>query len=355
MYGQNWDGLARVRRQPAVPLEPVVDPAVWYDKDITRSGAGTYHWDPAEIADIDAALTAFERGGKDLFEVSLDNFPLGSAQSKMAEIKNELIDGLGFVLIHGLPLENYTKRQAAIIFLGLGAYLGRAVSQNHNGHLLGHVKDLGFDHRTDPTARAYHSSNELDFHSDSCDVVGLLCLHEAMQGGTSRITSALTIYNEMLKRRPELAAAMVEVFYHDRRGEIPEGMDRTWQLPIFSFTDGHLSIKSGRRYVDSAQRFPEVPRMSEHQRAGLDYYEELAAELAHLQDFKPGDIQFLNNHVIVHSRTEFEDWPENERKRHLYRLWLEVQNIRPLDPGFMDRINGIAVPGMTLKVPLEAE
>ncbi|MDA0241295.1 MAG: TauD/TfdA family dioxygenase [Proteobacteria bacterium] len=355
MYGQDWDGQGRVARRPAVPLEPAVDPAAWYDGDITRTGAGTYQWETEEIADIEAALERFEASGKDLVELGRDDFPLHAAKPKMERIKNELVDGLGFALVHGLPVANYTKRQSAIIFLGLGAHIGRAVSQNYNGHILGHVKDLGFSRALDSTVRAYHTSDELDFHSDSCDVVGLYCLHEAKRGGTSRITSAVTIYNEMLKRRPELAAAMAEIFYHDRRGEVPEGMDRTWQLPIFCFKDGYLSIKSGRHYIIAAQRFPEVPRMSDHQREGLDYYEELGLELEHHQEFRPGDIQFLNNHVIVHSRSEFEDWPEEERKRHLYRLWLEVENIRPLDPGFMTRINGIVVPGMTLKAPLEAE
>jgi hypothetical protein len=348
------DGLTTTRK-PAVPLEPVVDPAGWYDAELNRTGAGVYDWTAAEIGDIEAALTAFETSGKDLVEITRDDFKLGSAQAKAESIRHELVDGLGFALIHGLPVKNYSRQQAAIIFLGLSCHIGRPVSQNYNGHILGHVKDLGFDQRTDPTARAYHSRNELSFHSDSCNVVGLFCLHEAMKGGVSRITSAITIYNEMLKRRPELAAALAQPLHHDRRGEVPEGKARTWTLPIFCFLDGYLSVNGGRTYILSAQRFPEVPRMTDHQLEGLDYYEELGAELTHLQEFNPGDLQFLNNHVIVHSRTEFEDWPEEERKRHLYRGWLEVDDIRPLDPGFMERINGIVVPGMRLKAPLEAE
>ena len=349
------DGLDRVARQPAIALQPVVDPAAWYDEDLNRTGAGVYQWEPGEIADIEAAMSAFEKSGEDLIAVGRDNFPLGRAQPKMAAIREELVEGLGFALIHGLPVPEYSKRQAAIVFLGLGAHLGRAVSQNYNGHILGHVKDLGFNQFTDNTARAYHSSNELGYHSDSCDVVGLFCLHEAMRGGISRITSGLTIYNEMLKRRPELAEALAQDFYFDRRGEVPEGKARTWKLPVFSFHDGYLSVKGGRTYIMSAQRFEEVPPMTDHQQEGLDYCEELGLELTHHQEFRPGDIQFLNNHVIAHSRTEIEDWPEEERKRHLYRLWLDVENIRPLDAGFMERINGIVVPGMTLKAPLEAE
>lgn len=348
------DGITETRI-PAKRLEPVTDPAGWHDDDLNRTGAGVYQWDDAEIADINAAMGAFQDSGKDLIALGQDDFPLGRAAEKVATIKHELIDGLGFTLIHGLPVKDYSREQAAIVFLGISAHLGRAVSQNYMGHILGHVKDLGFDQVADNTARAYHSRNQLDYHSDSCDVVGLFCLHEAMKGGTSRIVSAISIYNEMLKRRPELAAALAEPFYFDRRGEVPEGKARTWTLPIFSFLDGYLSIKGGRRYILSAQRFPEVPRMTDNQLEGLDYYEELALELEHHQEFHPGDLQFLNNHVTVHARSEFEDWPEEERKRHLLRVWLDVDNIRPLDPAFMERINGIEVPGMKLTAPLEAE
>lgn len=348
------DGIT-ANRGSAAPMDPVDDPAAWYDVDLKKTGAGVYYWTDSEISDIEIAMSRFIDNDGDLVHLQKKDFPLDCAQPKIEAIRSELIDGLGFALIHGLRVKRYTRAQAAIIFLGISAHIGRPVSQNYKGHILGHVKDLGFDPTTDPTARAYHSRNELDFHSDSCDVVGLFCLHEAMKGGTSRIVSAITIYNEMLRRRPELAAALIKPFHTDRRGEVPKGKARTWKLPVFCFLDGYLSVNSGRRYIISAQRFPEVPRMTNHQWEGLDYYETLALELEHHQEFHPGDLQFLNNHVIVHSRTEFEDWPEEERKRHLLRVWLEVEKIRPLDPGFRERINGIEVPGTKLTAPLEAE
>lgn len=344
-----------IDHEPARPMEPVADPAAWYDADLNRTGAGTFTWDADEVADIEAAMAAFEAGGKDLVALKQADFPLGRAADKVAAIRREVVGGVGFALIHGLTMDTYTRRQAAIIFLGLGQHIGELRSQNHMGHILGHVKDLGFDQATDPLARAYHCRNELNYHSDSCNVVALFCLHHAMKGGVSRVSSGITVYNEMLKRRPELAAAISEPLHHDRRGEVPEGKERTWKLPIFCFTDGYLSVNAGRTYIDSAQRFPEVPKWTAHQDEGLAYFEELCLELTHVQDFNPGDMQFLNNHVVAHARTEFEDWPEEERKRHLFRLWLEVDGIRPLDPGFMERINGIVLPGMKLTAPLDAE
>ncbi|MDP6175805.1 MAG: TauD/TfdA family dioxygenase, partial [Rhodospirillales bacterium] len=191
----------------AVPMEPVADPAGWYAEDIERTGDGTFTWDAGEVADIEAAMAAFEESDRDLVTLNKEDFPLGRAAAKMKDIRNEVTGGVGFALIHGLTMDTYSRRQAAIIFLGLGQHIGQARSQNYHGHILGHVKDLGFDQATDPLARAYHCRNELNYHSDSCNVVALFCLHHAMKGGVSRVTSGITVYNEMLKRRPELTAA----------------------------------------------------------------------------------------------------------------------------------------------------
>ena len=347
------DSMDRIR-QPAHMSEPVVDGAAWLSEQLHATNAGVFYWSSHELAAIDDAVRVYEASGGALINITSDNFPLPACGAILDDIRHELRDGVGFALIHGLDIGRYDRRQQAILYLGVGSHIGIPRSQNMNGHILGHVKDLGHDYNN-PSFRAYHSNDELEYHSDSCNVVGLLCLHHAKSGGVSKITSGLQIYNEMLKRRPELADALSTDIYRDRRGEIPKGMERTWKVPVFSITDGYMTVSGGGKYALSAQRFPEVPKFTADQADGIEMFRQLCEELHHRQEFNPGDIQFLNNHVIQHSRTEFEDWEDDHKKRHLLRLWLEVPGLRPIHEAFATRINGIVVAGTKLKVPLEAE
>ena len=159
----------------------------------------------------------------------------------------------------------------------------------------------------------------------------------------------------MLKRRPDLSAELVKMQYRDRRGEVPKGKKPYWLLPVYCYRDGYLSVFGGRKYCDSAQRFDEVPRQSPLQIEAWDMFEALCEELAHPQQFAPGDMQFLNNHVIQHARTEYHDWPEPERRRHLLRLWLEVDGIRPLIDEFRDQTYGINIGDTPPSAPLDVE
>jgi hypothetical protein len=346
------DGLER-RREAAEPLRHVVDPAGWRSRDLDASGAGIYHWRDHEIAEM-AAAAAFEATGRDLTDIGPQDFPLPATKAKLAAIKDEIVNGVGFALVHGWPVQDYSRRRSAIAYLGLGTHFGRFLSQIADGHILGHVKDLGFS-LDDPNYRANQTRDELDFHSDSCNLVGLFCLHEAKAGGASMIANSISVYNEMLKRRPELSAELVKMQYRDRRGEVPEGKKPYWTLPVYCYRDGYLSVFEGRKYCDSAQRFDGVPRQTPLQIEAWDLFEALCAELAHYQQFAPGDMQFLNNHVIQHARTEFHDWPEPERRRHLLRLWLEVDGIRPLIEEFREQTYGITIGDTPPSAPLDVE
>jgi Taurine catabolism dioxygenase TauD, TfdA family len=300
-----------------------------------------------------------------LIELKRRDLDLPILGPTLDRIRNEAIDGRGIALIRGVPVHRYSRRQSAIAFLGIGSYIGVAVSQNAKGHILGHVKDLGQRSFQNPTDRGYQTHDKLPFHSDSCDVVGLLCLHHSKSGGASTVVSTVQIYNEMLKRAPELVEALAQPIYRDRRGELPAGAKPYYPLPVFNWTDGYLSVAWQGGYIRSAQRFPELPRHSETLLAALDMFTTLTRELCFHMDFRQGDIQLLHNHVTVHSRTEFEDYPEPERKRHLLRLWLATPGGRPLPSAIFERYpnlprnqrpaGGIMVPGTVLKVPLEAE
>jgi hypothetical protein len=214
--------------------------------------------------------------------------------------------------------------------------------------------------------RYYQTHRKLEYHTDSCDIVGLLCLKPAKAGGESFIVSSMTLYNEVCRRRPDLVPALFQPYPTDRRGEVPEGMQPWFDMPIFHWHAGRLSCIYVRQYIESAQRnFPQAARLTPQQIEAMDLLDALSNEPdIHLSmAFQPGDMQFLHNHVILHSRNDFENWPEPERHRHLLRLWLAPAQGRPLPEVFAPRYGsvtpgargGIVVRGTRPSVPMEAE
>jgi hypothetical protein len=283
---------------------------------------------------------------------------------RLAQILDEVLEGRGFVLLRGLPVERWGRRFSALAFLVLGLHWGSLRSQNRHGHLLGHVRDLGLSSQ-DPHVRIYQTRERQNYHTDSCDVVGLLCLQPAKAGGLSSLVSSVTLFNKMRQRRPDLAHVLFEPIETDRRGEMPAGQKPYFCIPVFNWHAGVLSAVYQRSYIESARRFPEVAPLRPEQIESLDFFDALANDPAlhfHMA-LEPGDIQLVHNHTLLHDRTAFEDWPQPDRKRHLLRLWLAPPKARPLPPVFMERYGsvipgqrgGIVVPGTRYTVPWEAE
>ncbi len=348
---------------PSMPMKPIDGPAAWRGSELNPADF-TYRLTDAEIAEIDAAVRSVvghvEHSAIDRLNFALPQ--LGPSLTRMRD--DDLLAGRGFVVLRGVPVERYSMEEAAAAFLGIGAWFGKPVSQNGKGHILGHVKDLGRN-INDPTARIYQTTHKQTFHTNSVDIVGLLCLKTAKAGGLSRIVSSMLLYNEMYRRRPDLAAVLFGPFCFDRRGEVPAGKKGWYETPIFHWHADRLSVFYGNRYyIQSAQRFPEAPRVTARQTEALDLFDTLANDPANYLDieFKPGDVQLIHNHVILHDRTDYEDWPEPERKRHLLRLWLCPPNGRPLPAVFADRYGGtevgnrggIVLPGVKMMTPMEA-
>jgi hypothetical protein len=357
--------LFRMQRA-AMPPGAIPGPSAWYGGDLARREA---EWARAfsqeELAEIEAAVAAFRAGGAPLAAISPESFHLPGLRAVLAGVLRELLEGRGFALLRGLPVERWSREEQAIAYMGIGSHFGAARSQNAKGHLLGHVKDLGVD-VTDPAVRYYQTRRKLEYHTDSTDVVGLLCLRTAKSGGESFIASSMTVYNEVLARRPDLLPALFEPFPTDRRGEVPEGMQPWFDMPVFHWHAGRLSCTYVRQYIESAQElFAQARRLSAAQREAMDLMDELLNDpRIHLSmAFAPGDMQFLHNHQVLHSRNDFENWPEPGRHRHLLRLWLAPKDGRPLPDVFAARYGGvtpgdrggIVVRGTTFKVPLEAQ
>lgn len=344
---------------------PIEGLGTWYGPEISKDPGWVWQLGKAEIAELEHAADVFDASGQAMEKISTGTFPLPSLAATLETRLHELLEGRGFVMIKGLPVERYSLRRAALIYIGLGRHFGSLRSSNGKGHLLGHVKDIGRS-IDDPNTRFYQTSKRLEFHTDSADVVGLLCLQPAKNGGESFIVSSVTVYNEICRRRPDLIPALFEPYPTDRRGEVPQGMLPWFEVPVFSWYQNKLSAIYIRHYIEEAQRrFPEAPRLSANQYAVMDLIDELVNDPAiHLQmSFDAGDMQFLHNHQIFHSRNDFENWPEPHRHRHLLRLWIAPANGRPLPEVYAPRYGsvkagdrgGIIVPGSTLTVSLTAE
>ena len=354
---------ARARAADEADLTVYGGPQAWTSVEMARRDDWFHALGPAELAEIDAAVGEAESRGVDLVSMSAADFPLPALAGRLAAIRRFVLHGPGFFLMRGVPVERYTPLQSAIAFRGLGAHLGEALPQNGKGHVLGHVANLGLDY-ADPSTRGYQTPAELRFHTDGGDVVGLLCLKPARSGGLSRLASSTTVWNTLVRRRPDLAAVLRRPFCFSRWGEIGAGQRRYARFPLFAGHEGRMIAFFVMSAIEKAQAFDEVPKLEPIEREAMAVVNELAGEdgIRLDMDFRPGDVQWVCNHSILHARTAYEDWPEAHRRRHLLRLWLACDDgpalPEHLTAGFQGataggRPAGIRVPGVPLVAPLE--
>jgi hypothetical protein len=146
----------------------------------------------------------------------------------------------------------------------------------------------------------------------------------------SKIASTVAIHNEMLRRRPDLLDVLYHPYPRSRLGEEKGGGETVYMLPIFGLREGHFTSHYSRTYIEAAQKLAHVPRLTAQQIEAIDLLAEIAEAFCYRMHFQPGDMQFLNNHVIYHARDAFADDAGAGRFRRLLRLWLAVPNSRPL-------------------------
>jgi hypothetical protein len=323
------------------PLKPVTGPSAWFGPDMARSRTWVHRLTEGEIAELTEAARALAASGKPLAEITAADQPLPVLEPAIRRWMADLNEGRGFVLVKGFPVSEVSEAEASLAYWILGRHMGLPVAQNAQGDLLGHVLDIG----ADPNKigeRLYRTRARQDFHTDGADIIGLFCLRPARSGGVSRIVSSVTVFNEVLRLRPDLAPLLFETFYWDREADARPGEPLWFELPIARFTEGRLGVFYIGWYIRNAQRFAGVPRLTAAQTELLDLVEAVANDPAnHLDmDFEPGDMQFLKNAVILHARTEYEDWPEPERRRHLLRLWLTARQFSAGDERLRGGIGG---------------
>ena len=318
--------------------EPIEGPFAWKGAELAQQDDWKYQLTDPEIAELDAAADHAEATGKQIEDITKEDFPLEVYGKVLTQIADDLENGRGFVLIRGVPVERYSLERSALIYWGIGQHLGVPVSQNGHAAMLTHVRNEGgkdgqFDGSLN-RKRGYNSNQELQYHSDSSDVVGLMCLRPAMEGGISTIASSAAIHNELLRIRPDLVDLLYQVYPADNYGEQEETEAPYHYTSYFSFYKNRFSCRWNINADKLAEKYPELGEVPEGLAEAKAIVDKLANEWRLDMGFQPGDIQFLNNYSILHSRTEFEDFPEPERRRDLLRLWLSLHNGRELASNF---------------------
>lgn len=321
------------RPHVGMPPGPIAHRAAWRGDEI-RAELGNPHNDilhvftQAELDAVETALAQARATGKPTLQLTRADFPLPTLEPLLQRWRTELGEGRGFALARGVPVGRWPLADAERFFWCLGQHLGTPGLQNPQGDLLGRVTDTG-DARNDPLVRLYRTSANINYHCDGADVVGLLCLRTAERGGASRIASSVTVFNELLVSRPDIAARLFGQIRMDRRNEERPG-DRPWTTLQPACWDGRqLRTFYHSDYFRSVVRH--VGPLPPAEQELLDAYEAIAErpDIRFEMQFQPGDIQLLSNHTVVHARTAYDDGARG--KRELLRLWLSLD--RGAGPG----------------------
>jgi hypothetical protein len=327
----------------------------WLGPDIQDADGDWIHTLSAEsLADLDAALRHAQKSGVKI-PFAKEDFPLTDCARELREILPEVRNGLGFAVVRGIPRDKYSDAECEILYWGLGVHIGRPVSQNERGHLLGHVidEDRSYD---DPAARGYQTAQRMDFHCDllPVDILGLFCLRQAKAGGTSHLVSALTVHNVLRRERPDLLDVTYQPFYLDWRDEEPGGETPWYSIPMFSAAQGRVTSRfTSRQYLQSCARFGPEYAITDLQTETLDLVQEIAnrPELRVSYRFREGDIQLVNNHTTMHARDAYEDHDDAALKRHLLRMWIALPDAdrRPLSAELDCRYKWVEAGGFPLR------
>ena len=313
------------------------DPAAWRGDGMSARSDWVLALDGAMAVELEAAVAAVAERGTDLFATTRDDFPLGRMRRRFEAMLGELEGGRGFVLLRGLPVARWSEAETRVALWGIGTHLGRPVGQDLAGSLLHDVRDTGRPFGSDESIRYFQTNHAIRLHTDGGDIFVLACMRQGARGGRTLVVSAVEVFNEIVRRRPDLAAVLQEDFWVDARGQRADGA-RCQVLPVYTWHAGHLSILLKAEYIHSAQRFEDVPRLTAAQAEALEIFHQITEEpgMALGLELRPGDVLLASNHTVVHGRTAFEDRPGAADRRHLLRLWLTIPNGRPLPPHYAD-------------------
>lgn len=327
---------------PVLTESPISGACVWRAADIAGSPRWKRQLDAAHCGALERALDDAERRGLRWEDAHSDQLPLPELAPLIADIRDELENGLGIVKLQGFPVSGHTVDQLRLMYFALGAHVGTPVFQNRRGERMRAIRDEGGDlgarygqvqtgdgRFLSSYARTL-SNGRLRFHTDRTDVVSLLCVRQARSGGVSKLCSSAAVYNTMLERRPDLAAVLRAPIWRSRLGEESDRAEDVYPLPVFGIRHGRLTSHWSLTYVEAAQLVDGVPKLTPLQHEAIETLMALAEELCFEMTLEPGDVQLINSHVTYHGRTAFEDDASTGHDRLLLRLWLSMPDSRAL-------------------------
>ncbi|RDW74032.1 hypothetical protein BP5796_07474 [Coleophoma crateriformis] len=371
------DGIKTSGQHPPLPeyIKPYSDfpkeirgETVWKAEDYKNNPERWVHQFTAEeISELNDAANKYLSDKTPLTAISQDNFKLPNFSTTLKAIRSEIINGKGFILFKGFPVDEWGTHKSAVAYMGLGTYLGYFVSQNGRGHVLGHVKDLGDDPTAIHRVRIYRTNARQFFHADDSDIVGLLCIARALEGGESDIVSSHHVWNTLQKERPDVAETLTKpIWYFDRKGEVSKGEEPYIKTSVFYLEkgpNGRVYSKWDPYYVKSLGRFSDagiIPALSPEQVDATQVLEDTCLRLSLHMILEVGDIQFVSNEHVLHARTEYKDYPPPAPRRQLMRLWLATPENEggwklPFHDSHEKKRGGIQVNDQPPVCPLDAE
>ncbi|KAL2413161.1 hypothetical protein ABEF95_009028 [Exophiala dermatitidis] len=320
----------------------ITGPTVWAATDyINHPEQWTHVFSDDEIRELSEAADKFIAEGLPLTGINPQNFPLPNMAASLKAMRNELLNGKGFILYKGFPVNEWGNHKSAVAYMGLGTYIGYPVSQNGKGHILGHVKDLGEDSTQIDKVRIYRTNARQFFHADDADVVGLLCISRAAEGGESDVACVHDVWNILQEEYPDVAELLTQpVWYFDRKGEVSKGEEPYIRTSVFyletpdpedptNIEKQRVYCKWDPYYVRSLTRFSDkgiIPPLSKEQVHALETLEAVCNRVKLHMILEVGDIQFVSNSHILHARTAYKDYAPHTGmpRRHLMRLWLST-------------------------------
>lgn len=316
--------------------EKVQDATAWRRADVQDDTSWVFTFTADELEEMDRAFQGVRARGLSWGEFGQEDFPLPRLGVKLREIDAQVRNGRGFVLLRGFPVERYSLDDTKVIYWGLGTHMGQVISHNVAGDFVAAVTDLALN-SNDPNRRNNTTNQLLDPHTDLADVVALLCIQKAREGGLSSLVSSVSIHNEILEHHPEYLEPLYEGFYHDFRGYGPNGDPNEvtpTPIPVFEYNNGRINCAFAKKIIETGAQKRGVALTDLQQKAidcvhALGMREDMRIDMM----LEPGDIQIINNFITLHSRTHYFDHDDG-RKRYLLRMWINLHNSVQLSPDF---------------------
>ncbi len=272
----------------------------------------------------------------------------------IAPLAEQLWDGPGFFWLRGLPAHD--ADQLRRLFWILGNNLGDPVMQNARGEILSEVTDRFAGAERGPDTRGYESNDELRFHCDGGDSIGLCCVFAAPTGGDNGLVSLGAIHDEIAAAHHEHLPVLEQGFaLYSRREASSDGTTggtvHQQRIPVFSSTSHGFTAWLNIRLAELAAEMSGVPFSAEEQ-AALDCMEAIAERPDMKLTFRTelGDIVWVNNLAVMHRRDRYVDHPDPTKARRLYRMWLNRRGDHPAIPEHAALRAGIRGPVATIGV-----